>query len=745
MSIFSVGILTGAFNKIVILIFCVVSDSVSLGQTVDQSSPAIQQKLATDHENAVWNVVELSVVPDNLDQIQTIIKLWSAHRKLDLVLTTGGTGFGQRDVTPEAVRPLLNRLAPGLELVMLMGGMSATPYAALSRPCCGIRSNSIIITLPGSPKGAVENLEVLLPILPHAIELCRGSTTRHDSARLPPVRIQQSMATMGSGSSGSGNAVHDEPSATGTMGHTGFMGPSGIRNLFTAFGKPSSTLQRGASVTSSATLHTTSPINAPNVASATATSAVVSNRRSYIPAPPSSGRTGGSQTSAGAPGHARGSPYAMLSVDEALAIVLMHSQKMPARYMKVLDPRLVGSVVAENIRAIEDVPAYRASTMDGYAVLARDGPGVYPVFPSPNYAQSISSADGSSRLPPGQIVKIMTGAPLPIGATAVVPIENTVIVSTTVEGAEEQVEIQRTVREGDNIRDVGSDLSVGDIIMRHGDLITEIGGEVGLLVSGGVREVRVYACPVVGVMSTGNELVEDGVQDLKYGEVRDANRPSLMAAVKAAGFKVLDLGIIRDDPESLHQAIERGFTQCDVIVSTGGVSMGDLDLLKSVLEQRLHATVHFGRVEMKPGKPTTFATVPRVIMEGDPASESRQDGLVFALPGNPVSALVTFHMFVLPALRKLMGMTNPELPMVQVKLLQDIRLDQGRPEFHRALVQVDHTTGTLVATSTGDQRSSRIASVRGANALLRLPSVQQAGVERIPRGDMVEAWLIGRL
>jgi gephyrin len=248
-------------------------------------------------------------------------------------------------------------------------------------------------------------------------------------------------------------------------------------------------------------------------------------------------------------------------------------------------------------------------------------------------------------------------------------------------------------------------------------------------------------------MSTGNELVDNGAHALGYGQVRDANRPALMAAIEAAGFTVIDLGMVHDNESELQRHLSVGFEQCHAIVTTGGVSMGDMDLLKTVIERRMRGHIHFGRVDMKPGKPTTFATIPRVRLaqDMDPAAEVIPDGLLFALPGNPVSALVTLHVFTLPALRKMAGHSNPHALELRVKLAQDIKLDSHRPEFHRAHVHLDGGNQSFIGVSTGDQRSSRLASMKSVNALLKCPPVSVTGAERLHKGDWVDALVIGRL
>ena len=173
--------------------------------------------------------------------------------------------------------------------------------------------------------------------------------------------------------------------------------------------------------------------------------------------------------------------------------------------------------------------------------------------------------------------------------------------------------------------------------------------------------------------------------------------------------------------------------KADVIITTGGVSMGELDLLKPTIERSLDGIIHFGRIAMKPGKPTTFATIP---FRTTPKS-------IFALPGNPASALVTFHLFVLLSLRKASGMENPALPIARVTLAQDVKLDP-RPEYHRVFISVTETGG-LRAVSTGFQRSSRVGSLIGANGLLCLPSSKNSGRQSLAKGEMVDAMILGRL
>jgi gephyrin len=185
----------------------------------------------------------------------------------------------------------------------------------------------------------------------------------------------------------------------------------------------------------------------------------------------------------------------------------------------------------------------------------------------------------------------------------------------------------------------------------------------------------------------------------------------------------------------LEEVLRDAMRRVDLVITTGGVSMGELDLLKPTIERSLGGTIHFGRVAMKPGKPTTFATVPVKNNEGERVSK-----VIFSLPGNPASALVTFHLFVLPSLQQMSGIDSPGLPQVAVVLSHDFPLDKSRPEFHRAIVSVG-SDGVLRATSTGGQRSSKVGSMKAANALLCMPS----GPEPLSKGAKVEALLMGSI
>ncbi|KAL8673020.1 MAG: hypothetical protein Q9168_002543 [Polycauliona sp. 1 TL-2023] len=243
--------------------------------------------------------------------------------------------------------------------------------------------------------------------------------------------------------------------------------------------------------------------------------------------------------------HYRESPYPMLSVDEALQLI-MNKTPDPQIVRQSVNGNLVGCVLAEDVQADEPVPAFRASIMDGYAVVVtKDSPNTKGIFPVTSVSHA--SPGDTALLQAGQIARITTGAPLPPGATSVVKRELTRIVTAT--GKEEsEVEILKAnIPLGENVREVGSDIKAGETILKKGEMVTAVGGELGMLASIGKREVSVYKKPVVGVLSTGNEIVShDRPGSLRLGEVRDTNRPTVMAAVRGWGFEVIDLGIATD-------------------------------------------------------------------------------------------------------------------------------------------------------------------------------------------------------
>jgi molybdenum cofactor synthesis domain-containing protein len=365
-----------------------------------------------------------------------------------------------------------------------------------------------------------------------------------------------------------------------------------------------------------------------------------------------------------------------------------------------------GHYLADDVVARDDHPPFPAATMDGFAVVAAD------VSP---WREITGEQPAGPKIPlevsEGYAVKIMTGAPLPQGADAVIQVEKVTV-------SEDHIVLEDVpLQSGLNIRPVGSDLGQGKRILDKGALIGSV--ELGLIATMGYADVIVARPPRVAVISTGDELVEPG-SDLAPGMIRDSNRFSLVAAVQAAGATVVHSSRVGDTVEELRTRVASLAGQIDVLVTSGGVSVGDRDVVKLLLGET--ADVHFRRVFMKPGKPLTFATA--------------ADLLIFGLPGNPVSSMVSFELFVRPALLKMMG-ASQLLRTTAPVVLDSVVRPSDRIEFQRAFVSVADD-GRLRATTTGNQISSRLASMLGANALL----VIEPGEESFPAGSIVAALLI---
>lgn len=408
----------------------------------------------------------------------------------------------------------------------------------------------------------------------------------------------------------------------------------------------------------------------------------------------------------------RVSPYPMVAVEEAIGTILDRTPVLESVELALLGPGGVavaeGLTLAADVVAAADYPPEARSAVDGYAVVAEDTTAERQVL-----EEITAGRPGAVEVRPGTAAPIMTGGVLPPGADAVVMVED-------VEVRDGRLIVPPGTRRGQHVHPPGQDIARGQVVLAAG---TALGpAEVGLLATLGQVQVRVHRRPRVAVLATGDELVEPW-EEPGPGGLRDSNRYALMAAAREAGAEIVWHGMARDDEHEQEQMIRLGLEHADVLLTSGGVSMGTRDLIKPILGRL--GRIHFGRVNFKPGKPLTFAEV---------------DGkLVFGLPGYPVSSLVTFEVFVRPSLLKMQGRRQVFRPQVEVEVEHELHPDPVRPEYQRAIVRL--VGGRFVARTTGSQSSSRLLSMVGANALLQI----RAGREPLPPGTRVQAVLLASL
>lgn len=409
-----------------------------------------------------------------------------------------------------------------------------------------------------------------------------------------------------------------------------------------------------------------------------------------------------------------------LMVEEALRLVLDGVEVLPAETVPL--PDALDRVLAQSVVAHDSLPPFANSSMDGYAVRAAD---VQSASREKPITLRVIGDIAAGAVPvttlgkEGQTVRIMTGAPLPDGADAVIPVEDT---SEPWRDPERQlpdeIDVYRSVEHGDYVRYPGEDIETGEEVLPPGHLLRP--QEIGVLASLGVAEVQAVRQPRVAVLATGDELIPVN-EPLQPGKIRNSNGYAQTAQVVALGAIPVPLGIARDTEEDVRRRLQAGLDAgVDLFVSSAGVSVGAYDVVKAVLEDE--GNVGFWRVRMRPGKPLAFGTYAGIPYLG--------------LPGNPVSAMVSFERFARPAILKMAGHKELERPQVTVTMRDEIYSD-GRETYARAVVERG-PDGGYVATTTGSQGSHIMTSLVRANALVIVPE----GVKHVPAGEQLQAMMI---
>jgi molybdopterin molybdotransferase len=349
-----------------------------------------------------------------------------------------------------------------------------------------------------------------------------------------------------------------------------------------------------------------------------------------------------------------------------------------------------GRVLAEDVFSTVNLPPCDNSAMDGYALRFED---LASGLPLELIGKSFAGAPFDGVVNPGTCVRIMTGAAVPVGADTIVMQEN-------VDAQEESIRINSEVRAGDHIRRCGEDVAEGASLLKAGERISV--PHIALLAAAGVGTVAVVRKPVIALFSTGDELRQPG-EALGKGDIYDSNRVALLAALDQLDLEILDLGILPDNKQAITNALQRASQEADAIITSGGVSVGEADYTREVLEEL--GEIGFWKVAMKPGKPFAFG-----FLQGTP---------FFGLPGNPVSALVTFYQLAVPALSVMKGdqWTGPQT--LQAKLLKPLKKKPGRTDFQRGVYRTDEN-GTLVVEPVGTQGSHILTGLAAANCFIVL-------------------------
>ncbi|XP_055912462.1 molybdenum cofactor synthesis protein cinnamon [Eupeodes corollae] len=573
-----------------VFVVLTISDSCHQQTAVDKSGPRLKE-LVKETFGECQFITE--ILPDERSVISSKLNGY-ALRNVRAILTTGGTGFGPRDITPEATKDVIQKECPQLVLAMALESLKKTPFGSLSRAVAGILNKTLIVNFPGSEKAVVECFEAIRSVLPHALQLIGDD---FNLVQKTHKEIQGSFSRMDRG--------HVCPHKTGT-------------------GDPSD----------------------------------------------------------------RNSPFPMLPVHEALGII----------FRIVVVQRTIPNFLSQYVAPV-DIPPFRASIKDGYAMKSSGFSGAKKVVGYIAAGDEISDYE----LQEDECFKINTGAPIPNHADCVIQIEDTKLLRTTKSGAEDLVEILVDPQANLDIRPIGCDLRKGTQLFPSADhsevVVKSILASVGKTIQ--------FKKPKIAVISTGSELLAPDDLDVS-GKIYDSNTTMIEELLAYFNFECMMKSVLRDDFESLKAAVEDIYQSVDFIICSGGVSMGDKDYIKPVLE-KLGFQINFGRINMKPGKPMTFA------------SNTSKGKYFFGLPGNPVSAFVTFHLFALPAVRWASGWERDkcELATIQVTLQNDnIDLDP-RPEYVRA--SVTSKNGRLYASVNGNQISSRLQSIIGADVLIHLP------------------------
>lgn len=392
----------------------------------------------------------------------------------------------------------------------------------------------------------------------------------------------------------------------------------------------------------------------------------------------------------------------------AQAISLMREAISPVTATEKINvANALDRILSEPIYSAINVPGYNNSAMDGYALRHQD---IHTKTPLTLIGHSLAGHPFTKAVNQGECVRIMTGAVIPDGADTVVMQENVSV-------HDNFICLNKPPKLGENIRCAGEDIAINSLVFEQGKRISPV--DIGLLASLGIAEVRVFKRIKVAVLSTGDEL-KPLTEKLQTGDIYDSNRPTLIALLSRLAVDVIDIGCIADDPIKITKAFTKAMTEADVVISSGGVSVGDADYTKDVLETL--GKINFWKVAMKPGKPFAFG----VLQKQNSAAQTPHctNGWFFGLPGNPVSAVVTYHQLVVPALRYLAGEVFDDAPALSARTQHYLKKQPGRADYQRGHLTVQNGENQVIATPS--QSSGVLSSLAHANCYIVLEQERDA-------------------
>ncbi len=401
----------------------------------------------------------------------------------------------------------------------------------------------------------------------------------------------------------------------------------------------------------------------------------------------------------------------MIYIEEAQKIVFENIQILNLEEIDIVE--CYGKVLGEDIYSRDNLPPFNKSAMDGYAIKSKDTEHASNKNNIEFKIKNIIKAGDYCRenLKNSEAFKIMTGAPVPECADAVIELEK-------VKRLNDKIYIDEVVRQGKNIIKLGEELKIGELALSKGSILRPT--EIGLLASLGYKKIKVYSSPVVALIITGDELV-DIDSELQGGKIRNCNEYSLISLIEMAGAKVKSFGIVPDNKEILREKISMAFNEADIVITSGGVSAGDYDFVEEILEE-IGADIKFNKVAIKPGKPVSFAIYEKKIF--------------FGLPGNPLSVINTFEEFVKPSIKKIMGKSNFENSEFKVILEDNFESKIDRRDF--VYVHIKKENGVYYAYKIGSQSSNKLITISRSNGIIIIPE----HIKKAYKGDVLNGRFI---